>query len=196
MNPRPLTGLEKLTQRERGQGEGVEWGWSNPLSVKPLYLPRLANPALTPLGGFADSTATLRQKENVETLPATSPTKNPEAGIVPAQHLTKTAFPVSISRTVAIMRAPCGGMDIITKPYGVHHEQTHTASRFTAQREIPPAHRQGQKRQRRFQPPREAQKTPPGSRWCFFMSVIPALLGINDGSACPTRCRYWQPAHR
>ena len=91
---------------------------------------------------------------------------------------------------------PLRGMDIITKPYGVHHEQTHIASRFTAQREIPPAHRQGQKRQRRFQPPREAQKTPPGSRWCFFMSVIPALLGINDGSACPTRCRYWQPAHR
>jgi domain of unknown function len=81
-----------------------------------LYLPRLATPALTPPGGFADSTAMLRQKENVETLPATSPTKNPEAGIVPAQHLTKTAFPVSISRTVAIMRAPCGEMDIITNP--------------------------------------------------------------------------------
>jgi hypothetical protein len=26
INPRPLTGLEKITQRERGKGEGMEWG--------------------------------------------------------------------------------------------------------------------------------------------------------------------------
>ena len=94
------------------------------------------------------------------------------------------------------MRAPCGEMDIITNPmeYTMNRRTLHLDLLHSGKyRQHIVKAKKGKGAFSRHEKHKKHHRDPGG---VFFMSVIPALLRINDGSACPTRCRYWQPAHR